>query len=127
MTLIFVSPDREVLNNPDNIAVSPGGEIILCEDGGGLLDQNMGERLHDLTQNGGIFPFAENNVMPDGERGSIGVFGNRQWAGAIFSPDGRWLFVNMQTPGITFAITGPWSEGLFAGLERNDEDDKDDD
>ena len=26
------------------------------------------------------------------------------------SPDGRWLFVNIQTPGITFAITGPWSK-----------------
>jgi hypothetical protein len=22
--------------------------------------------------------------------------------------DGQWLFVNIQTPGVTFAITGPW-------------------
>ena len=31
-----------------------------------------------------------------------------EWAGAVFSPDGKWLFVNIQTPGVTFAITGPW-------------------
>ena len=34
-----------------------------------------------------------------------------EWAGACYSPDGRWLFVNIQTPGVTFAITGPWGKG----------------
>ena len=29
-------------------------------------------------------------------------------AGAVFSPDGSTLFVNIQTPGVTVAITGPW-------------------
>jgi hypothetical protein len=24
---------------------------------------------------------------------------------------GNWLFANLQTPGITFAITGPWADG----------------
>jgi len=33
-----------------------------------------------------------------------------EFAGACFSPDGRTLFVNMQDPGITFAIPGPWME-----------------
>ena len=31
----------------------------------------------------------------------------------ILSHDGKWLFVNHQSPGITFAITGPWKEGLL--------------
>ena len=31
-----------------------------------------------------------------------------EWAGATFSPDGKTLFVNIQTPGVTLAITGPW-------------------
>ena len=31
-----------------------------------------------------------------------------EFAGATFSPDGRILFVNMQNPGLTLAITGPW-------------------
>ena len=28
--------------------------------------------------------------------------------GAVFSPDGSILFVNIQRPGITLAIEGPW-------------------
>ena len=31
--------------------------------------------------------------------------------GACFSPDGSTLFVNVQSPGITFAVTGPWRHG----------------
>lgn len=34
-----------------------------------------------------------------------------EWAGATFDRTGDWLFVNIQTPGITFAITGPWRHG----------------
>jgi secreted PhoX family phosphatase len=36
---------------------------------------------------------------------------SQEWAGATFSRDGDWLFVNIQTPGVTFAITGPWHRG----------------
>jgi len=42
-------------------------------------------------------------------------FESREWAGATFS-DG-WLFVNVQSPGITFAITGPWESGGFIAEE----------
>jgi secreted PhoX family phosphatase len=35
--------------------------------------------------------------------------GNSEFCGAVFSPDGRTLFVNIQNPGVTYAITGPWS------------------
>jgi secreted PhoX family phosphatase len=45
-----------------------------------------------------------------------------EWAGAVFSPDGKWLFVNIQTLGITFAITGPWD-----WLRKKDDDDDHDD
>ncbi|MCQ9374204.1 PhoX family protein [Methyloversatilis sp. XJ19-13] len=34
-----------------------------------------------------------------------------EFCGACFDPTGRVLFVNMQTPGITVAITGPWAKG----------------
>jgi hypothetical protein len=34
-----------------------------------------------------------------------------EWAGATFDASGQWLFVNIQTPGVTFAITGPWWRG----------------
>ena len=41
------------------------------------------------------------------------VVGASETAGVIFSPDGEWLFLNIQTPGITLAITGPWHKGAL--------------
>jgi secreted PhoX family phosphatase len=52
-----------------------------------------------LSLNGNT-AFAQNDIAPTNE-----------WAGACYSPDGQWLFVNIQSPGITFAITGPWGSG----------------
>lgn len=105
LRLVFESPNANVLNAPDNIAVSPRGGIILCEDG-----SRPKQLLHGLTRDGQIFPFAENNIVLNGERNGItGNFANREWAGANFY--NQWLFVNIQTPGITFAITGPWDNG----------------
>lgn len=97
-----------VLDSPDNLVVSPRGGLILCEDG-----KSKPQHLRGLTPDGRIFTFAANNIVLNGERnGLVGDFRNEEWCGATFSPDGRWLFVNIQTPGITFAITGPWGEGL---------------
>ena len=98
LTLIFESPSGAVLDSPDNICVTPGGGLILCEDGSGQ------EFLHGLTQQGEIFKFALN--MVPGFTGS-------EFAGATFSPDGETLFANIQTPGITFAIWGPWEDGAL--------------
>lgn len=109
LRLLFESPSEQVLDNPDNITVSPRGGIILCEDG-----DLEGQRLHGLTRRGEIFPFAQNNVVLNGERNGIaGDFRDREFAGATFGPSGRYLFVNIQTPGITFAITGPWQKGAL--------------
>ena len=109
LMLLYVSPGNDVLDQPDNLAVSPRGGIILCEDG-----REVPQRLHGLTPDGRLFTFARNNVKLDGERnGFRGDFRNSEWTGANFSPDGKWLFVNLQTPGITFAITGPWGDGLL--------------
>jgi secreted PhoX family phosphatase len=98
-----------VLDGPDNICVTPRGGLVLCEDGGGS-DQYM----HGLTVNGEIFQLCRNNVVLAGQRNGItGDFRNREFAGACFSPDGQWLFFNIQTPGITFALTGPWQNGAL--------------
>jgi uncharacterized protein len=98
LTLIFESPSADVLDSPDNICVTPGGGLILCEDGSGQ------EFLHGLTQQGEIFKFALNTVPG---------FTGSEFAGATFSPDGETLFVNLQGPGITFAIWGPWENGAL--------------
>jgi hypothetical protein len=106
IALLFQSPSAAVLNAPDNITVSPRGGLVLCEDGSGE------EFLHGLTVDGEIFKFAKNNVVLNGERnGIVGNFTGSEFAGACYSPDGDWLFANIQSPGITVAITGPWGSG----------------
>jgi uncharacterized protein len=108
ISLLFQSPGASVLNAPDNICVSPRGGLVLCEDGSGE------EYLHGLTVDGEIFPFAKNTAVLNGERnGFTGDFSGSEWAGACYSPDGKWLFANLQSPGITFAITGPWKSGAL--------------
>ena len=98
LTLLFESPDANLLEMPDNICFSPRGGLVLCEDG---PESNF---LRGLTREGRIFDFAK-NIVPG--------FENKEFAGATFSPDGRTLFVNIQTPGITFAIWGPWDDGAL--------------
>ena len=108
ISLLFESPSADVLNAPDNITVSPRGGLVLCEDGGGE------EFLHGLTVDGEIFKFAKNSVVLNGERNGItGNFAGSEFAGACYSPDGDWLFANIQSPGITVAITGPWQDGAL--------------
>lgn len=50
----------------------------------------------DVDGQGGTFPFAKNRLA-----------GSNEFAGACFSPDVRFMFVNVQNPSTTFAITGP--------------------
>jgi secreted PhoX family phosphatase len=70
------------------------------------------EFVHGLTVDGEIFRFAKNTVVLNSERdGFTGSFAGSEFAGACYSPNGDWLSVNVQSPGITFAITGPWTNG----------------
>ena len=91
LTLIYESPGGDTLDMCDNLVIAPWGDLILCEDG--LGDQY----LRGLTPDGRIYDFARNAQSRRAE-----------FCGACFSPDGRILFVNVQTPGLTFAISGPW-------------------
>jgi hypothetical protein len=49
-----------------------------------------------VTPGGQVYRFARN------------VQGDSEFAGPTFSPDGRTFFVNIQNPGITLAIWGPF-------------------
>lgn len=103
LSLVFESPSREVLDYPDNITVSPRGGIVICEDGGGE------QYLRGLTPDGAIFDLARN------------VLNQTEFAGACFSPDGRFLFVNIMgstrdagaEEGRTLVIRGPWERGAL--------------
>ena len=117
LKLIYASPTANDLDNPDNITVTPRGGLLLCEDAAGGANV-AAERLVALTLDGNTFTFAENNIDLSanliaiaGKTVAPGNYRNNEFAGACYSPDGKWLFVNIQTPGITFAITGPWGSG----------------
>ena len=104
---------------PDNMTVSPRGGLLLCEDRGGI------SRLMGLNQAGDVFEFGRNNMNLNaadvaiihsrfpGTAGRInaGNYIGAETCGACFYD--RWLFVNIQSPGVTFAITGPWNEGIL--------------
>jgi len=107
LTMLFESPGNEILNMPDNLCVNPHGGLALCEDGD-YGDNEFPQRIHLLSQEGKLTPLALNDVQLAGQKSFNGDFRGKEWAGATFSPDGKWLFANIQTPGITFAITGPW-------------------
>lgn len=97
LELVYESTDPEVLEAPDNLCVSPNtGGLVLCEDGSGK------DLLRGVTIDGQIFDLTELNSDSTSE-----------FAGATFSPDGKILFFNVQTPGITYAITGPWEKGAL--------------
>jgi secreted PhoX family phosphatase len=90
LRLLIQSEDAGTLDMPDNITLTPWGDLMVCED-------NMrNNHLHVVTRQGAVLPFANN------------VFSQSELAGVCFSPDGRVLFVNMQTDGLTLAIEGPF-------------------
>ena len=107
LSLVFESNPEAMLSYPDNVCVSPRGGLLICQDSAEAV-----QHLYGLTADGGLFRLAGNSVRLDGYRGLRGDFRGAEWAGACFSPDGRWLFANIYNPGITVAITGPWQEGL---------------
>jgi secreted PhoX family phosphatase len=121
LTALFVSQSEEAADNPDNVTVSPRGGLLLCEDGGGQVTgdtRNFGTRLIGVGRRGTSFVFAENNIVIDqplSGRPAIapGDYRGIEFCGATFSPGGRTLFVNVQIPGVTFAIEGPWRNGIL--------------
>ncbi|MFG2297635.1 alkaline phosphatase PhoX [Streptomyces sp. NPDC048603] len=85
-------------DSPDNICLTPGGGLMVCEDGGGA------QYVFGVTRQGEVYPVARN-------ADNIGTPESPEWgefAGVTFAPDGRTMFVNAYAPGTTFAVTGPW-------------------
>ncbi|MGO4419414.1 alkaline phosphatase PhoX [Streptomyces sp. MCAF7] len=99
--LLGVNPDPSkdgAFDGPDNITVSPYGGLVIAEDGEGV------QHLFGATDDGRTYPIARNEL-------NIGTAEEPEYSeftGVCFSPDGRTLYANIQTPGIMLAITGPW-------------------
>jgi secreted PhoX family phosphatase len=72
--------------------MAPWGDLVVCEDTSG---------------HGGLV-----GIRPDGSQYHLAdnPYSNSELAGVCFSPNGQTLFVNIQYPGMTLAITGPFPE-----------------
>lgn len=121
LTLIYAAAARIAGNNIDNICISPRGGILTCDDGSAVVDAfGAGQRLMGYNAQGLAYIFAKSNVQFSsadiaaiGRTGQFaaGDYRGAEFAGSTFDPTGRVLYVNNYTPGITFAITGPWGLG----------------
>jgi hypothetical protein len=95
LRLLFESPGPGFLRHPDNVTVSPRGGILLCEDADGT------DRIMGVDPTGRVFEFARNRL------------GSGEFAGVPYGPAGRWLYFNIQRPGLTLGITGCWERGCL--------------
>jgi uncharacterized protein len=121
LTLLYESPGVDVLDQPDNMCVSPRGGIVVAEDG------DTGQFLRGIAADGTqIFDFAKN------------IRNTFEFAGVCFSPDGSTMFANIigrsswrtvqpndvntlriavdperYQRACTLAIWGPWGSGLL--------------
>lgn len=93
LTMLFEVTDPALLHMPDNLCLAGPDRLVICEDNG------ITNHVRILTSKGQMVDLAR-NIVPG--------FETREFAGVTFSPDGQTLFVNIQVPGLTFAIWGPW-------------------
>ena len=92
LELFIESKSEHTFRFCDNITVAPWGDVIICED-------KADARIIGITPKGKSYVIAQN----------IG-YRKSEFAGPAFSPSGKTLFVNIQEPGVTMAITGPWKK-----------------
>lgn len=94
---LFVESDNpELMTGCDNLTTSPWGDLIVCE------DRPDGASLLGVDPDGRLYEFGRN------------AYSTSELAGACFSPDGRTLFVNIQSDGLTLAIHGPFPDARHA-------------
>jgi uncharacterized protein len=87
---LFVESDSiELVKACDNLTIAPWGDLVMCE------DQPV-SHLVGVTPQGQFYRLGKN----------VGF--QSELAGGVFSPSGDTFFVNIQGPGLTLAITGPW-------------------
>jgi len=92
LELFFESESVDQFNYGDNLTVAPNGHLVVCED---QYTEIVDNHLRGITSDGRAYALGRLRIQTE-------------LAGACFSPDGRWLFVNAYSPACTLAITGPW-------------------
>ena len=93
LSLLAEANEGSLLKNCDNLTMAPWGDLLVCED----TNHNDGHcALVGIRPDGSQYLFANN------------TYSKSEIAGVCFSPDGKILFLNIQYPGLTIAITGSW-------------------
>ena len=85
--------------------MAPWGGLLLAEDNYGRSEEATHQYIRGLDPSGQVYDIARNRqVSPKSKRAGA------EFTGVCFSPDGKYLFVNLQAPiSATLAIRGPWS------------------
>jgi uncharacterized protein len=94
LELFYEGTEAGKMESPDNIVVTPWGDLWFAEDEAVAGDTR--NRVVGITPGGQVYVFASNRLN------------DSEFAGPTFSPDAKTFFVNFQEPGITFAIWGPF-------------------
>lgn len=92
LELWYESLNENDINMPDNITISPWGDLIICEDNSDI------NRIWGISKKGKPYIIAENS------------YSGSEFAGVCFSPSGKTMFFNLQSNGQTFAVTGNWEK-----------------
>ena len=90
LTLLAEAGQNSLLRNADNVTMAPWGDLIVCEDTSGHSG------LVGIRPDGSQYQLAKN------------MHSGSELSGVCFAPDGNTLFLNIQYPVTTVAITGPW-------------------
>jgi len=93
LRLLAEGSENSLFRNCDNLTQAPWGDLIVCED-----------TVNTAASCGLV------GVRPDGSQYRIAnnAYSSSEVAGVCFSPDSEIMFVNIQYPGMTLAVTGPW-------------------
>ena len=96
--------NRAVLSMPDNVTTTPWGDLLMTEDNYNAEGGATHQYVRGLRPDGTVYDLGRNPANGPEDCGA-------ELTGPCFSPDGRYLFLNIQSPlGLTVAIEGPWPQ-----------------
>jgi secreted PhoX family phosphatase len=88
LELWLESTNENTADAPDNVVITPWGDLWFAEDGPGF------NRVMGVTPDRRVYEFARTT--------------GSEFAGPTFAPNGNTFFVNAQDHGLTYAIWGPF-------------------
>lgn len=94
LDLVMPFGEGDALTSITDLSITPWGDLLVCGEREGAA------YLAGATLEGDVYLIAQSQFS-----------GGYPFAGAVFAPEGRTLFVNVPRGGFTLAIEGPWYRG----------------